>query len=160
MDARGNLEELRREIERAILDYHDLGQERWTRVGVIGVPPYRDGFYQALEQLRSVVVYDEWGVENNPMAATNDLYHMYHLCSLPYGLKRRQERIVREAAVRKLRGIVLGVEYLCDSLREEGYFRANLDIPVHTVENRGDSVLSSAEMNGLRRFLDALARSA
>lgn len=160
MDPRGNLEGLRRDIEKAILDYRDLGQDRWTRVGIIGLTPYRDGFYEALQQYRAVVVYDEWGVENNPMAATSDLNHLYHLCSLPYGLKRRQERILREAAVRKLRGIVLGVEYLCDSLREEGYFRANMEIPVHTVENRGDSALSSAEQNGLKRFLDSCARSA
>jgi len=160
MDPRGDLEGLRREIEKAILDYRDLGQDRWTRIGIIGLTPYRPGFYEALERHRAAVAYDEWGVENNPMAPTSDLNHLYHLCSLPYGLKRRHERIAREASVRKLRGIVLGVEYLCDSLREEGYFRANLGIPVHTVENRGDSALSSAEQNAFKRFLDSVARSA
>lgn len=160
MDPRGDLEGLRKEIEKGILNYRDLGQERWTRIGVLGLTPYREGFYQAMEQHRAVVVYDEWGVENNPMAATSDMTHLYHQCSLPYGLKRRQDRILKEAAVRRVRGFVLGVEYLCDSLREEGFFRANLGLPVHTIENRGGPALSAAEEKGLSRFLEGLARGA
>jgi hypothetical protein len=156
MDPRGDLEELRKTIERGILDYKDLGRDRWTRIGILGLPPWREGFYDILEKNRAVVVYDEWGVENNPMSASFDLAHVYHMSSLPYGLKRRQERIMKEAAARKIRGFVLGVEYIRDSLRDEGFFRNALGLPVFTIENRGGGGLSSAEAGGLERFLAQL----
>ncbi len=158
MDPRGDLEGLRREIERGILDYRDLNRERWVRLGILGLTPYRGGFYGLLEQAKAVVIYDEWGVENNPMSASTDLSVLYHQCSLPYGLKRRLERIQREAATRRLHGVILGVEYLSDCLRDEGFFKANLGLPVHTVENRGGELLSPPEEKALLRFLDQLGR--
>lgn len=153
MDPRGDFEATRKEIERGILDYQDVGRDRWVRIGLLGLTPYRERFYDALERLRAVVVYDEWGVENNPMAAASDLTSLYHLCSLPYGLKRRLERTLREAQARKVRGFILSVEYLCESVRDEGFFRANLGMPVHTLESRGGAPLSPAEESALQRFL-------
>ncbi len=154
MDPRGDLEGLRRRIERGILDYRDEGRERWTRVGIVGLPPYRASFYEALESMRAVAVYDEWGLENNPMSPSLDLTFLYHTCSLPYGLKRRLERVQREAATRRLQAVVLAVEYLCESLKDEGYFRINLGLPVYAFENRGGDSLSSAEERGLRRLIE------
>lgn len=148
-----DLEGMRREVEAGILNYQDLGRDRWLRIGLLGLSPYREGFYEALEERKAVVVYDEWGVENNPMAAASDLTSLYHLCSLPYGLKRRLERTLREAQARKVRGFILSVEYLCESVRDEGFFRANLGMPVHTLESRGGAPLSPAEESALKRFL-------
>lgn len=158
MDPRGDLEVVRRDIERGILDYQDMGRDRWTRLGILGLTPYREGLYGVLERLKAVVVYDEWGVENNPMAATSDLTNLYHMCSLPYGLKRRLERVMKESAARRIRGFILGVEYLCESIRDEGYFRANLGLPVYTLENRGGGPLSPAEENSLQRFVEQCGR--
>lgn len=155
MDPRGDLAALRREVERAILDLCDRGRDRWCRVGLIGLPPYRPAFYEALEAMRAVVVYDEWGLENNPMAPTTDLTGLYHACTLPYGNQRRLERILKEVAARRIRAVVLGVEYLCDSLRDEGFFRAHLPVPVAVFENRGGASLSSAEERALRRLVEA-----
>jgi len=154
MDPRGDLEGLKRRIERGILDYRDEGRERWTRVGIVGLPPYRESFYETLESMRAVAVYDEWGLENNPMSPSMDLTFLYHTCSLPYGLKRRLERVQREAATRRLQAVVLAVEYLCESLKDEGYFRVNLGLPVYVFENRGGDRLSSAEERGLKRLLE------
>jgi hypothetical protein len=149
-----DFEGLRRTVEKGILDYRDLGRDRWTRIGILGMPPCRESLYQALEARKAVVVYDEWGVENNPMTSSLDLATVYHHCSLPYGLKRRQDRILRETSSRRIRGFILGVEYLCDSLRDEGFFRAALALPVLTVENRGGGPLTPAETRSLERFLD------
>lgn len=160
MDPRGDLDAVRRDIERGILDYHDVGRDRWVRIGILGLTPYREGLFEALERHKTVVVYDEWGVENNPMAATTDLTNLYHLCSLPYGLKRRQERILKEAGARRMRGLILGVEYLCESIRDEGFFRANLGLPVYTLENRGGAPLTPAEEHSLNRFIGQCERTA
>ncbi len=155
MDPRGDVGALRREVERAILELCDRGRDRWCRVGLIGLPPYRPAFYETLESLSAVVVYDEWGLENNPMAPTPDLTGLYHACTLPYGNQRRLERILKEIASRRIQAVVFGVEYLCDALRDEGFFRARLPVPVAVFENRGGESLSLAEERALRRLVEA-----
>jgi len=155
MDPRGDLEALRRAVERAILELSDRGRDRWCRVGLIGLPPYRPAFYEALEEMRAVVVYDEWGLENNPMAPATDLAGLYHACTLPYGNQRRLERILKEIVSRRIRVVVFGVEYLCDSLRDEGFFRTHLPVPLTVFENRGGESLSAAEERALRRLVEA-----
>ncbi len=154
-----DLEGMRREVEAGILNYQDLGRDRWLRIGLLGLSPYREGFYEALEERKAVVVYDEWGVENNPMAATTDLASLYHICPLPYGLKRRQERAQREVESRRIRGLILGVEYLGDSIRDEGFFKSNLGVPVLVLENAGGGSLSTSETHALERFLQACERA-
>ncbi len=148
-----DIEGHRREVERQILEFEGSRQGRWVKVGFIGVTPYRPDLYRALEELGAVVVYDEWGIENNPQGAAHDLVAHYHQTSIPYGLKRRQERLLKEIAERRLRGLILGVECLCHNIREEGFFRSTLPVPVLTFDNcRGDA-LAPAEEESLRRFL-------
>lgn len=155
-----DIEGHRREIERQILEFEGARQGRWSRVGFIGLTPYRAGLYKVLDECGAVVVYDEWGLENNPQGAAQDLVSHYHQSSLPYGLKRREERLLKEVAERRLRGLILGVECLYQSIREEGYFRAALPVPVFTLDNcRGDG-LHASEEEPLRRFLGALASGA
>lgn len=155
-----DIEGHRREIERQILEFEGSRQGRWTRVGFIGLTPYRSDLFRILDECGAVVVYDEWGIENNPQGASHDLVSHYHQSSLPYGLKRREERLIKEIAERRLRGLILGVECLCHSIREEGFFRSALPVPVFTLDNcRGDKLLPSEE-EPLRRFLGALASGA
>lgn len=158
MDSRQDLEGLRREIEAGTLAYEDLGRERWLRLGLIGLTPYREGFYEFLEACRAVVVYDEWGVENNPMATASSLSNLYGVCPLPYGLQRRLERLRHEIEVRRIRGVILAVEYLADSLRDEGFFRANLPVPVFVLENAPGGALTQTDQKSLGRFLESLGR--
>ncbi len=143
----------RKEIERQILEFEGARQGRWTKIGFIGMTPYRSGLYKLLEETNAIVVYDEWGIENNPQGPSRDLVSHYHQNSLPYGLKRRQERILKEIEERRLRGLILGVECLCHNIREEGFFRSTLPLPVFTFDNcRGDDLQPAEEAN-LRRFL-------
>lgn len=159
MDPRQDLEGLKRDIDAGTLAYEDAGRERWTRLGLLGLTPYREGFYEFLEARKAVVVYDEWGVENNPMAAASSLVDLYGICPLPYGLKRRLERLQHEIEARRIRGVVLAVEYLADSLRDEGFFRANLQVPVFVMENAPGGALSESDQRALARFLESCGRS-
>ena len=158
MDPGHDLEGLKREIEACTLTYEDLGRERWQRLGLLGLTPYRGGFYEFLEACKAVVVYDEWGVENNPMATTSSLANLYGVCPLPYGLQRRLERLRHEIEVRRIRGVILAVEYLADSLRDEGFFRANLPVPVFVLENAPGGALTESDQRALGRFLESLGR--
>lgn len=148
-----DIEGHRREVERQILEFEGSRQGRWVKVGFIGLTPYRSDLYRALEEHGAVVVYDEWGLENNPQGASHDLVSHYHQASLPYGLKRRQERLIKEIAERRLRGLILGVECLCQNIREEGFFRSTLPVPVLTFDNCRGEALAPEEEENLRRFL-------
>lgn len=159
MDPRQDLEGLKRDIEAGLLAYEDVGRDRWTRVALLGLTPYREGFYEALESRKAVVVYDEWGVENNPMSTGADLSAIYNICPLPYGLKRRLERIQREIETRHIKGVILGVEYIGESIRDEGFFRANLGVPIFVLENAEGGPLGEADQRSLGRFLESCGRS-
>jgi len=149
-----DLDNLKKKVDGLILELESLGQDRWTRLGIIGIPPYRKGLFSFLEQFGAVVVYDEWGIETNPMSAAGDLAALYHLMSLPYGLKRRQARILNEIRVRRLKGMLFCVEDISDSLRDEGFFRSGLPVPVHTFENHRGEELEPGEAGALQRFLE------
>ena len=153
MDPKRDLFGLRKTVETGILDYKDLGRGRWLRIGILGVTPCRRAFYEALEGRGAVVVYDEWGVENNPMIASTDLVHLYHHCSLPYGLMRRKERILTELKARRINGLVFGVACLSDSIRDEEFFRSSFGLPVYSIENQGEGDLTTAEERGLDHFI-------
>jgi len=148
-----DIEGHRREVERQILEFEGARQGRWIKVGFIGLTPYREDLFRALDEAGAVVVYDEWGIENNPTGAAHDLVAHYHQSSLPYGIKRRQERILKEIGERRLRGLILGVECLCHSIREEGFFRSTLPVPVFTFDNCHGGTLLPSEEEPLRRFL-------
>lgn len=155
-----DIEGHRREVERQILEFEGVRQGRWSRIGFIGMTPYRADLFRVLDEAGALIVYDEWGLENNPQGAAHDLVTHYHQSSLPYGLKRREERILREIAERRLRGLILGVECLCQSIREEGFFRSTLPVPVFTFDNCKGDRLTTSEEEPLRRFLTELAAGA
>ncbi|MCI4397749.1 MAG: 2-hydroxyacyl-CoA dehydratase [Acidobacteria bacterium] len=148
-----DIEGHRRELERQILEFEGSRQGRWTKIGFIGLTPYRSGLYKLLDEMNAIVVYDEWGLENNPQGPARDLVSHYHQSSLPYGLKRRQERILKEIAERRLRGLILGVECLCHNIREQGFFRSTLPLPVFTFDNCSGDGLRPTEEANLRRFM-------
>ncbi len=153
MDPVDGLENLKKKIEGMVLELESLGQDRWLRLGIIGTSPYRQGLFSFLEEANVVIVYDEWGIENNPMSAATDLAALYHLISIPYGLKRRQARLLNEIKGRRLHGILFCVESAGENLREEGFFRSSLPVPVHLFENPRGEDLEPGEITAIRRFL-------
>lgn len=160
MDPQGDLEGLRKRVESDYLKFNELGRERLLRVGLLGLTPARPAFYEVLEANGAIVVFDEWGLENNPMTPTGDLTKLYHECSLPYGLVKRRERLLKEVKNRRIQGFIMGVEYISESIRDEGFFKSALGVPVYSVENAVEGPLSAAEERGIRDFLTRLGRSA
>jgi hypothetical protein len=93
------------------------------------------------------------------MVSASTLADLYGVCSLPYGLKRRLDKLMREIETRRIRGVLLGVEYLSDSLRDEGFFRANLHVPVFVVENAAGGALDESDQRALGRFLESCGKA-
>lgn len=160
MDPDGDLEGLRKTVESDYLKFNELGRGRLLRVGLLGLTPARSSFYEALEANGAIVVYDEWGIENNPMTPTSDLARLYHECSLPYGLVKRRERLLKEVQNRRIQGFVMGVEYISESIRDEGFFKSALGVPVYSIENAVGGPLSAAEERGIRDFLAKIGSQA
>ena len=158
MDPMGDLEGLRREVESRNLENPGLSRESWTHLALVGPPPRRPELWAALEELRAVVVYDEWGTECNALHPVRDLAALWDHCSLPFGLKPRQERLLKEFASRKVHGALWCAEGLADSLREESFFRGALPVPVHTVDNARSGPLEATEADSLARFVTRCAR--
>jgi len=157
MNPGGDLDAARRDTEARILEYDSLGQERWTRLGVVGVTPYRPEFFALLEKLRAVIVYDELGLDANPMGASQELSALYHNCSLPYGLKRRGSRLEKEIRERRIHGLLLGVEAISGGRRDEGFFRSTMPVPLFAVETCRSGEMSGSETRLLQHFLSRCA---
>jgi hypothetical protein len=158
MDPSGDMDGLRREVERRILENQGLARESWVRLALVGTPPLRPELWAALEELHAAVVYDEWGTECNALHPVRDLAALWHHCSLPFGLKPRQERLLKEFPSRKVHGVLWAAEGLSESLREEAFFRNALPVPVHTLDNARAGPLEPPEADSLARFVGVCAR--
>lgn len=153
MNPGSDLDQARRFVELQVINFQGSARDGWIRLGFAGLTPYRRQLFRVLKESRGVVVYDEWGLENNPMGTSPDVGSLYHHCSLPYGLKKRSERLTKEIKERKLQGILLSVERLADHVRDEAFFRAALPIPVLLYENDRALPMDDSEIIGIRRFL-------
>jgi hypothetical protein len=158
MDPMGDMEGLRKCVESRILENQGFVRESWARLAWIGIPSRRRELWAALEEMNAVVVYDEWGTECNALHPVHDLAALWNHCSLPFGLKPRQERILREFSGRKIQGVLWGAEGLADSLREEAFFRTAFGVPVHTVDNARVGPLDPRERESLARFINGCDR--
>jgi hypothetical protein len=157
MDPQGDMESLRRDVEGRNLENQGLTRESWVHLALVGTPPRRPEFWAALEEFRAVVVYDEWGTECNALHPVHDLAALWDHCSLPFGIKPRLERILKEISSRRVHGALWCAEGLADSLREESFFRGALPVPVHTVDNARSGPLDGPEADSLWRFFTQCA---
>lgn len=126
------------------------------RLGYIGVPPIIGELYDYLEERGARVVYNETQRQFTMPFDTRGLVEQYRLYTYPYGIFFRLEDIQREAARRKLDGIIHYAQSFCFRQIEDLIIRQKLDLPVLTLEGDKPSRLDARTRLRLDVFLEML----
>jgi len=131
-------------------------REEELRLGYIGVPPIVGELYQYLEERGARVVFNETQRQFTMPFETGDLVEQYRLYTYPYGIFFRLEDICREAATRKLDGIIHYAQSFCFRQIEDLIIRKKIDLPVLTLEGDKPNRLDARTRMRLDVFLDML----
>jgi len=131
-------------------------REGELRLGYIGVPPIVGEIYDFLEERGARVVYNETQRQFSMPYGAGDIVEQYRLYTYPYGIFFRLEDIQREAARRKLDGIIHYAQSFCYRNIEDLIIRQKLDLPVLTLECDKPSRLDARTRMRLEVFLDML----
>lgn len=131
-------------------------REGQLRLGYIGVPPIVGELYEYLEERGARVVYNETQRQFTMPFDTCDLVEQYRLYTYPYGIFFRLEEIQREAARRKLDGIIHYAQSFCFRQIEDLIIRQKLSLPVLTLEGDKPTRLDARTRMRLDVFLDML----
>lgn len=131
-------------------------REEELRLGYIGVPPIVGELYQYLEERGARVVFNETQRQFTMPFETGDLVEQYRLYTYPYGIFFRLEDIRREAATRKLDGIIHYAQSFCFRQIEDLIIRKKIDLPVLTLEGDKPNRLDARTRMRLDVFLDML----
>jgi benzoyl-CoA reductase/2-hydroxyglutaryl-CoA dehydratase subunit BcrC/BadD/HgdB len=131
-------------------------REDALRLGYIGVPPIVGELYDYLEERGARVVYNETQRQFTMPFDTRDPVEQYQLYTYPYGIFFRLEEIQREAARRKLDGIIHYAQSFCFRQIEDLIIRQKLNLPVLTLEGDKPARLDARTRLRLDVFLDML----
>jgi benzoyl-CoA reductase/2-hydroxyglutaryl-CoA dehydratase subunit BcrC/BadD/HgdB len=131
-------------------------REGELRLGYIGVPPIVGEIYDFLEERGARVVYNETQRQFSMPYGVGDMVEQYRLYTYPYGIFFRLEDIQREAARRKLDGIIHYAQSFCYRHIEDLIIRQKLKLPVLTLECDKPSRLDARTRMRLEVFLDML----
>jgi len=129
---------------------------KMLRLGYIGVPPIMGEIYPYLEERGARVVFNETQRQFTMPFDTGDLVEQYRMYTYPYGIFFRLEDIKREAARRKLDGIIHYAQSFCFRQIEDLIIRKMIDLPVLTVEGDVPKRLDARTRMRLDVFLDML----
>jgi benzoyl-CoA reductase/2-hydroxyglutaryl-CoA dehydratase subunit BcrC/BadD/HgdB len=126
------------------------------RLGYLGVPPIVDDFYEYLEDQGARVVFNEVQRQFTLPWLHQDLVERYRRYTYPYGIFFRLEDIEREAARRRLDGVVHYAQSFCFRQIEDMIIRKKLRLPVLTLEGDRPGVMDARTRLRLDAFLDML----
>lgn len=130
--------------------------ENTLRLGYIGVPPIVSGLYQYLEEQGARVVFNETQRQFSMPYGLDGLLEQYRRYTYPYGIFFRLEDICREAAKRKLDGIIHYAQSFCYRQIEDLIIREKLSLPLLTLEGDKPNRLDARTRMRLDVFLDML----
>jgi len=133
-----------------------LPAEKVLRLGYIGVPPIVGDLYQYLEERGARVVFNETQRQFTMPCAADGLVEQYRQYTYPYGIFFRLADIRREAARRKLDGIIHYAQSFCFRQIEDLIIRQKLDLPLLTLEGDKPNRLDARTRMRLDVFLDML----
>ena len=132
--------------------------EDMVRLGYVGVPPMAPELYEFLESLGARVVYNETQRQFSLPFDTGDLVEKYRRYSYPYSIFYRLRDIRREAARRRLRGLIHYVQSFCFRQVEDIILRRSLDLPMLTLEMDRSSRLDARTRMRLENFVSVLRK--
>jgi benzoyl-CoA reductase/2-hydroxyglutaryl-CoA dehydratase subunit BcrC/BadD/HgdB len=156
-DFEGNPEAFLAKVERFIAGLSDRPPvSRYLRLGYIGVPPITDDIYDYLEEQGAGVVYNEVQRQFSMPFEVSDLTEQYRLYSYPYGIFYRLEDIRREAAGRKLDGLIHYAQSFCFRQIEDLIIRKRVNLPVLTIEGDRPNKLDARTRVRIDTFIEML----
>jgi benzoyl-CoA reductase/2-hydroxyglutaryl-CoA dehydratase subunit BcrC/BadD/HgdB len=109
-------------------------QERFIRLGLIGVPPICDGFFAALESRGARVVFNEIPRQFAMPHATRSLVEQYLRYTYPYDIFHRLADIREQLALRRVQGLIHYVQSFCFRQVQDTIVRRELRLPILTLE--------------------------
>ncbi len=156
-DFNGDPEKFAAEVD-YILEKARLSEPRTgeLRLGYIGVPPIMGELYPYLEERGARIVFNETQRQFTMPFDTTDPVEQYRFYTYPYGVFYRLEDIGREAARRKLDGIIHYAQSFCFRQIEDLIIREKLDFPLLTLEGDKPGRLDARTRMRLDVFLDML----
>ncbi|HUW64831.1 MAG TPA: 2-hydroxyacyl-CoA dehydratase [Spirochaetia bacterium] len=126
------------------------------RLGYLGVPPIVDDLYDYLEEQGARVVFNEVQRQFTLPSRHPDLVERYREYTYPYGIFFRLADIEREAARRRLDGVIHYAQSFCFRQIEDMIVRKQLRLPVLTLEGDRPGAMDARTRLRLDAFLDML----
>lgn len=152
-----SLPTLLRETElKVAMHYKGMGQDFHVRIGILGIPPFDEGFYRLVDDLKALVVYDEAGLESFPLGHFNDLTLLYNSSSLPYGIKVKKDKLEKEIKDRAIDAFLYCADSQSDVRSNVSYLESELKIPFYIFGIKDTKEQGLLEYKLLKRFLDGL----
>lgn len=139
------------------LNYKGLGQDYHIRIGILGTPPCDNPFYEVLDEVGALVVYEESGLEGFPLGHFSELALLYNQIAIPYGIKVRRDRLEKEKTERSIDAFIYCTHALSESRNNALFLEGELGTPIYIFEMKSSEEASVLECRLLRRFLDEFA---
>jgi benzoyl-CoA reductase/2-hydroxyglutaryl-CoA dehydratase subunit BcrC/BadD/HgdB len=156
-DMRGEPERFRKEVEDFLATARSRpGRDADIRLGYVGIPPIVNGLYEYVESEGGAVVFNELQRQFSMPPRCNDLVDQYLAYTYPYHISSRLEDIRREAARRKVDGIIHYVQAFCFRQIEDIIIRREIDLPVLTIEGNRPGRVDFRTRVRVEAFLDML----
>ncbi|MDP6107742.1 MAG: 2-hydroxyacyl-CoA dehydratase family protein, partial [Candidatus Brocadiia bacterium] len=127
-----------------------------VRFAYVGVPPIMPALYDHLEAVGALVVMNEMQRQFAMPGPRVSLGTQYARYTYPYGIFVRLEDIRRQCALRRVDGIIHYVQSFCVRRIEDRILRAEVDLPVLTVECDTPGPLSGQLKTRLEAFVQML----
>jgi len=127
-----------------------------VRLGLAGIPPIIDGFYDAVEELGGRVVFNEIQRQFAMPDPGADLVEQYLNYTYPYDVFGRIEDIAGQASRRGLDGLIHYTQTFCFRQVQDIVLRQRLDLPILTVEGDRPGRLDARTRMRLEAFVDVL----
>jgi benzoyl-CoA reductase/2-hydroxyglutaryl-CoA dehydratase subunit BcrC/BadD/HgdB len=127
------------------------------RLGICGVPPIVQNFYETIEQNGCRVVFSE--VERQfSIPFTGPVNEAYSHYTYPYGIEGRIRDISREIERRSIDGIIHYVQSFCFRGIEDIVLRNSLSVPVLTLQGDLPTRVTETMEIRIEAFIDMLMR--
>lgn len=127
-----------------------------VRIGFIGVPPICTDLYVFLENLGAHVIFNEVQRQFSMPYPTENLTEQYIRYTYPYSIFGRLEDIKSEIKRRNICGIIHYVQSFCFRNIQEKIIRANIGVPMLTLECDRPGLLDGAMKTRIEAFTEML----
>ena len=125
-------------------------------IAYVGVPPITSGLHAFFEESGARTVLNEVQRQFSMPAPTRTLAEQYREYTYPYSFFERLNDIRREAARRKVRGVVHYVQSFCFRQIEDILLREEIGLPVLTLEGDEPGPLDGRTKIRIQAFLEML----